>query len=144
MWWKKRNVCVVSSMCETQAKMFSFKLSFLRWIVSRKTSSRSWIWSNAHVWFASRCQWQFIWRINLLRLDFRLKEYLELKMYTMNKNYSYSEERFKSTIKRSQTTTVVDTKILAQRGFKPTDRFDPKKKSFLVDLSKKIWTKRVN
>lgn len=61
-------------------------------------------------------------------------------MYSMKKSYSYSE---KSTIKRSQTTSGIDATIVAQRGFKPTDRFDPKKKSFLVDLSKKIWTKRV-
>lgn len=61
----------------------------------------------------------------------------------MKKSYTYSQEKYKSTVKRSQTTSSVDSKIVVQRGFKPTDRFDPKKKSFLVDLSKKIWTKRV-
>lgn len=64
-------------------------------------------------------------------------------MYSMKKSYTYSQEKYKSTIKRSQTTSSVNSSIVVQRGFKPTDRFDPKKKSFLVDLSKKIWTKRV-
>jgi hypothetical protein len=59
----------------------------------------------------------------------------------MKKSYSYSEEKFKSSVKRSQTT---DSVVVAQRGFKPTDRFDPKKKSFLTDLSQKIWIKRVD
>lgn len=65
-------------------------------------------------------------------------------MYSMKKSYSYSEEKFKSTVKRSQTTSSIDSKIVAERGFKPTDRYDPVKKAFLVDLSKKIWTKRVD
>lgn len=64
-------------------------------------------------------------------------------MYSMKQSYTYSQEKYKSTIKRSQTTSSVNSAIVVQRGFKPTDRFDPKKKSFLVDLSKKIWTKRV-
>ncbi|KAG5673133.1 hypothetical protein PVAND_003205 [Polypedilum vanderplanki] len=59
------------------------------------------------------------------------------KMYSMQKSYSFKEEKFKSTIKRSQTTSSVE----ANRCFKPTDRFDPSKKSFLVDLSKKMWNK---
>lgn len=65
-------------------------------------------------------------------------------MYSTTKNYSYSEEKFKSTIKRSQTVGAIDSVIISKRGFKPSDRFDPQKKSFLVDLSKKIWTKRVD
>lgn len=39
----------------------------------------------------------------------------------------------------SSTSSVITTK----RGYKPSDRFDPSKKSFLVDLSKQIWKKRV-
>lgn len=61
------------------------------------------------------------------------------KMYSMQKSYSYKEEKFKSSVKRSQTTSSIES----NRGFKPTDRFDPSKKSFLVDLSKKIWNKSV-
>lgn len=57
----------------------------------------------------------------------------------MKKSFSYSKEKTKTTVKRSQTTPNIE----AKRGFKPTDRFDPKKKSFLVDLSQKIWNKRV-
>lgn len=60
-------------------------------------------------------------------------------MYSMQKSYSYKQENFKSSIKRSKSTSGAES----QRGFKPTDRFDPNKKSFLVDLSKKIWTRRV-
>lgn len=29
--------------------------------------------------------------------------------------------------------------IVNKRGFKPSDRFDPAKKEFLLQLSKKIW-----
>lgn len=29
--------------------------------------------------------------------------------------------------------------IVCKRGFKPSDRFDPAKKEFLLQLSKKIW-----
>lgn len=29
--------------------------------------------------------------------------------------------------------------IVSKRGFKPSDRFDPAKKEFLLQLSKKIW-----
>lgn len=29
--------------------------------------------------------------------------------------------------------------IVCKRGFKPSDRFDPSKKEFLLQLSKKIW-----
>lgn len=61
-------------------------------------------------------------------------------MFSMKKSYSYSE---KSSTKRSQTISSVDSAIVSNRGFKPSDRKDPNKKSFLVDLSKKIWTKRV-
>lgn len=61
------------------------------------------------------------------------------KMYSMQKSYSYKEEKFKTSVKRSQTTSSIES----NRGFKPTDRFDPGKKSFLVDLSKKIWKKSV-
>lgn len=64
----------------------------------------------------------------------------ELKMYSMQKSYSYKQEKFSSnTVKRSQTTSNIE----AKRGFKPSDRFDPSKKNFLVDLSQKIWNKRV-
>lgn len=66
------------------------------------------------------------------------------EMFSMKESYSFSEENYKSTTKRSQTTSSVESKIISERGFKPTDRHDPKKKSFLVDLSKKIWTKRVD
>lgn len=62
------------------------------------------------------------------------------KMFEMQKSYSYKQEKLSSSsIKRSQTTSTIE----AKRGFKPSDRFDPNKKSFLVDLSKKIWNKRV-
>lgn len=61
------------------------------------------------------------------------------KMFSMQKSFSYKEEKFKTSIKRSQTTSAIES----NRGFKPTDRFDPSKKSFLVDLSKKIWNKSV-
>jgi len=64
-------------------------------------------------------------------------------MISMKKNYSFSEEKFRSTIKRSQTTSAIESTIEKQRGFKPTDRFDPMKKTFLLDLSKKIWNRRV-
>jgi hypothetical protein len=62
-------------------------------------------------------------------------------MFSTKKSYSFSEQKFKSTIKRSQTDSAV---IVNNRGFKPSDRFDPNKKSFLLDLSHKIWTKRVD
>jgi hypothetical protein len=58
----------------------------------------------------------------------------------MKKSYSFKQEKFTSSIKRSQTDSV----IIAKRGFKPSDRFDPQKKSFLTDLSQKIWIKRVD
>lgn len=48
-------------------------------------------------------------------------------------------QRYEST-QRSSTSSVITTK----RGFKPSDRFDPSKKTFLVDLSKQIWKKRVS
>ena len=67
-------------------------------------------------------------------------------MYSMKKSYSYSEEKFKSSVKRSTTTSTINknSAIMSNRGFKPSDRHDPNKKSFLLDLSKKIWTKRVD
>ncbi|CAO1441247.1 unnamed protein product [Diamesa serratosioi] len=61
----------------------------------------------------------------------------------LNKSYSYSEEKFKSSVKRSTTSSInKNSVIMSNRGFKPSDRHDPNKKSFLLDLSKKIWTKR--
>lgn len=57
----------------------------------------------------------------------------------MQKSYTYKKEKISSNIKRSQTTSTIE----AKRGFKPSDRFDPTKKNFLVDLSQKIWNKRV-
>jgi hypothetical protein len=58
----------------------------------------------------------------------------------MQKSYSYKQEKMSSSsIKRSQTTANIEMK----RGFKPSDRFDPSKKNFLVGLSQKIWNKRV-
>lgn len=64
-------------------------------------------------------------------------------MFT-KKSYTFSEQKHKTTIRRSQTTSGIDCIVVNERGFKPTDRFDAVKKSFLVDLSKKIWTKRVD
>ena len=64
-------------------------------------------------------------------------------MFSMQKSYSFKQEKFSSksssSVKRSQTTPNIE----AKRGFKPSDRFDPAKKSFLLDLSQKIWNKRV-
>lgn len=62
----------------------------------------------------------------------------------MRKSYSFQEENFKSSIKRSHTTSTANPSIYSERGFKPTDRFDAQKNSFLVGLSQKIWTKRVD
>ena len=52
-----------------------------------------------------------------------------------------SMSTYQSTQRSSSLTSssVIQTK----RGFKPSDRFDPSKKTFLVDLSKQIWKKRV-
>jgi hypothetical protein len=60
-------------------------------------------------------------------------------MYSMKKSYSYKQEKIKSTIKRSHTSSEIE----ARRGFKPTDLADPSKKNFLLDLSKKIWNRSV-
>jgi hypothetical protein len=70
-------------------------------------------------------------------------------MYTKKSSY-FTEERFSSSttsssLKRSQTApSVGNCQIIAKRGFKPSDRFDPQKKAFLVDLSNQIWRKNVN
>jgi hypothetical protein len=61
-------------------------------------------------------------------------------MMSMKKSYSFSGQTVNKSIQRSKTTTVIES----THGFKPSDRFDPNKKSFLTDLSQKIWTKRVN
>jgi hypothetical protein len=68
-----------------------------------------------------------------------MKNQQSSKMYSMQKSYSFKEEKFRSTIKRSHTAADIEK----NHCFKPTDRFDPGKKSFLVDLSKKIWSKTV-
>lgn len=113
-----------------------------------KAFSRSWVGKIIHDRLANRC-FPFHWEIiaHLLPLDWnKLNEKEKLageNMYSMKKSYTYSEKSYKSSVKRSQTTSSVNAAIASNRGFKPTDRFDPSKKSFLVDLSKKIWTKRV-
>lgn len=33
------------------------------------------------------------------------------------------------------------SEVISKRGFKPSDRYDPKKKQFLTDLSTKFWGK---
>lgn len=67
------------------------------------------------------------------------------KMYSSTKrNYSYASENFSSNVVRRSATLPAfnsNVQIVSKRGFKPSDRFDPQKKSFLLDLSHKIWKK---
>lgn len=47
-------------------------------------------------------------------------------------DYNHSNARYPN-LQRSNSV------IVSKRGFKPSDRFDPAKKEFLLQLSKKIW-----
>lgn len=55
-------------------------------------------------------------------------------------SYSNNESTMKySRLQRTQ--SLGNCTIEKKRGFKPSDRYDPVKKDFLINLSKRIWHK---
>lgn len=48
-----------------------------------------------------------------------------------------------SPVRRQRSSSLSNCVIEKERGFRPSDRFDPVKREFLLELGKKIWHQTV-
>ena len=55
-------------------------------------------------------------------------------MYNRHHSFDYTQSFPKYPVLQRSNSVIVN-----KRGFKPSDRFDPVKKDFLLQLSKRIW-----
>lgn len=77
-------------------------------------------------------------------------QHIMLKQYSSSSNYGQSNRqpnRFLKQIpifqRRQRSNSTNNCVIEKKRGFKPSDCFDPVKKDFLLQLSRKFWCKSV-